>query len=152
MVTRDIYEDAWPRLLQVERFRMALQRDIPEVLCTRGVDETQCPRAVSDIERVRGRIVAHIVRITGQRDRGAARKRSAIKHLAHPCFSIRDHKGVGLWEDHDPLRLVEPCDRVHMGPCLQVEDLKGIVAQRSDEQPLALEVDRHVVNPLLDMG
>ena len=50
------------------------------------------------------------------------------------------------------MRLVESRDRVETGAGLQVEDLKGIVAQRGDEQPLAVEVDRHVVNPPLDMG
>ncbi len=50
------------------RFGMALQRDIPEVLCTRGVDETQCPRPVPDIERVGGHVVAYIVGITSQLD------------------------------------------------------------------------------------
>ncbi len=131
---------------------MALQRDIPEVLGTRGVDKTQGPRAVSDIERVRGRIVAHIVRITGQRDSAAVLECGAIKEVARARLPIGHHNGVGLWEEHDPLRLVESCDRVQMGPCLQVEDLKGIVAQRGDEQPLASEVYRQVVNPPLDMG
>jgi hypothetical protein len=149
---RDIHEDAWPRLLKLERFGMALQRNIPEVLDTRGVDETQCPRAVSDIEGVPGGIVAHIVRITGQLDGAAVLERGAIKEVARARVPIRDDNRVGFWEEHDSLRLVESRHRVQMRPCLQVDDLKGIVAQRGDEQPLALEVDRQVVNPPLDMG
>ena len=64
----DIHEYAWPRLLKLERFGMALERDIPKVLYTRGVDETQCPCSVPDIERVGGHVVAYIVGITGQLD------------------------------------------------------------------------------------
>src|SRR6266487_204125 len=123
---------------------MARQLDIPDMLLTRGVNETECASTVPDIQHVRRRIIAQIVGITAQRDRGAVRKRGAIKHLARACVPIRDHNGVGLWYEHDALWLVESRDGVQMGPCLQVEDFKRIVAERGNEQSLAVEVYRHV--------
>src|SRR5215471_18057115 len=146
----DIHEYAWPCLLKLERFGMALERDIAKVLGTCGADETQCPCPISNIECVGGHVVAYIVSITGQLDSVAVLECGAIKEVARARLPIGHHNGVGLWEEHDPLRLVESGDRVHMGPCLHVKDLKCIVAQRGDEQPLAMEVDGHVVNPPLD--
>src|SRR5213592_3130199 len=58
-------------------------------------------------------------------------KRGAIKHLAHPCFSIRDHNGVRLWEEHDPLRFVESYDRVqagtHLHTIIGLHEPQGVV-------------------------
>src|SRR5712692_4883565 len=107
---------------------MARQLDISDMLLTRGVDKTECASTVPDIQRVRRRIVAQIVGIIGKPDRVAMLERSAIKHIAYACFPIGHDNGIGLWYEHDPLRLVESCDGVQMGPYLQVEDLQRIVA------------------------
>src|SRR5215471_9976611 len=88
----DIHEDAWPRLLKLERFGMALERDIAKVLGTCGADETQCPCPIPDIERVGGHVVAYIVSITGQLDSVAVLECGAIKEVARTCLPIGHSK------------------------------------------------------------
>jgi hypothetical protein len=107
---------------------MARQLDIPDMLLTRGVDETQCTSTVPDIQRVRRRIVAQVVGITRKLDTVTVLERGAIKHLAHACFRIGHEDGIRLWYEQDPLRLVESSDGVQMCPCLQIKDLQRIVA------------------------
>jgi len=94
---------------------------------------------------------ANVVRVIQSGDLRDRTQRRAIHEVDPPGAAIRDHEAILVGRVQDALRLAQAADRP-AAIVLGIDHLDGVVAQSSDEQPVARRVGSKMINASLDVG
>ena len=64
-----------------------------------------------------------------------------------PASPIGHREALRVRNVGDPLRLLQAADSPGATTCAKIDDLDGVVAQCSHEEPLVLEIDIEMIDP-----
>src|SRR5207244_8534040 len=138
--------------LELERFRVALERDFAQALARRRVHLDQRSAAVADPDAFRGRVEAHVVGVVPDADDVDELQRGAVIDAALAIAAISHEHAVQIGGIGDALGLVQAFGAGNTLARRQVEHLHRIVAERGYEEPLALDVRGEVVDASFHVG
>ena len=117
-----------------------------------GIDDRQPTTAVADNDIAGARINADIVGVTAQREAAGGCQILAAEKPHRTITGAGDDHEIRFLRVSYALRLAEPCDLLDPVPAREIHDFESAVAERCHQQPLAGEVDGHVIDPPSDPG
>jgi hypothetical protein len=141
-----IHINAVATRVNLEPFGVGGQGDIPSLLPSCGIERGQPPAAVADHQPPRP-VRADIVGIVAKPRSRPSESDQPPGTGAHFRPRVCDSNNYGSRRIPDSLRLMQPIDLADHFAGFEVDDSNGIGAEFADEQPLARNVDRHVIDP-----
>lgn len=114
------------------------------------VDRSDRSAPVADVEALGGRVVPHVVRVVAQSNAGATPKIIGAQQLHTVTLAIRNGDDPGIRRDRDPLRLVKSRELFEMRARSGVDDLDGVIAERSDKQSSVRRIEGQMVDAAFD--
>ena len=146
--TRQVHINARTAFLELERFRVCVQFCFRDLLSVR-VHLSERSAAESDIHPLACGIVPQVVGVVAVLDGLEEVKRASVEHLDGSVLAARDEQSILARDVECALRFLQPRDRVCAFAGFEVDDFESVVAESRNKQPLASNVDRHVVDTAL---
>ena len=143
------YIDEYPagRRIELERFRMRLEFDVADLRFCSGIDDREAAAPVPDDQMAAARIHSDIVGVVAQREAAGRREVVAPEEPYRAVAGAGDDDQIRLLRIGDALRLVELGDLLEPPSARNIHDIERAVPKLRHQQPLAGEVDGHVIDP-----
>ena len=122
------------------------QVDVGHFGVRRRIDQCRSATAVSDNGQAGAWINANIVRVVTKRNAADWQEVPGAEQTDRSITCIGDQYDIGLFGIADTLRFAQSGYTVHRRARCEIDDVDRIVAQFRHDQPLARQIDRHVVN------
>jgi hypothetical protein len=110
------------------------------------VDHRQRAATIADDDLLRRLVHPDVVRIVAELDPSVGRVVRPLKEPQRPVAPVGDEQRVARRQIADPLRLLHPGEAAYQLASLEIDDTDAVVAELGDEQPTAIEIDRHVID------
>jgi hypothetical protein len=146
----NVHEDPFAVLLQLERLRVGIELDAPDLPAVLGVEDRQTPVAVSHPEDLLRGVVPHIVGVIFQINTRELLERRGVVDPARAVLVVGNRNPIRLGREADALRRLQVLDPIARLPSREVDHLHRVVPQCRHEQPVPLRVQREVVDPPLN--
>src|SRR5262249_25452710 len=137
------------RARELKTLRVDPQRDIGDLRIGRRIDHRQRSVAVADKYSIGPRIDADVVGIVAQINSADGRIGFASKQQDRPIAGVGDKQRLTRWQVADSLRLLHSGDAASNLARIQVHDADCIVLELRDEETLARQIDRQMVDPTI---
>src|SRR4030088_585976 len=108
--------------------------------------EAQGTGSMPEKKRLRSEIVTKVICVGWIADREQEFERTSIVGAGRSIIAIRHKQPLRLWHIQNALRPLEPLDRIDNLARLYIQNLNRIISERGHEKPLALEVNRHMID------
>ena len=146
--------DEYPagRCIELKRFRVCRELDVTDFRSFPGIDDRQPAAAVADEKVACSGIDSDIVGVTAKREVAGGRKILAAEKPHRTIAGAGDDHEIRFLSIGYTLRLVELGDLLDAVAAREIHDIEATVAERRHQQPLAGEVDGHVIDPPGDPG
>src|SRR6516165_1166454 len=125
---------------------MCRKLDVVDFRSLLRIDDRQSAGAVADNEIARAGIDADIVGVAAQRKAAGGCQILAAEKPHRAVAGAGDRHEIRLLRIAHALRLAEPGAPLDLAPAREVHDFEAAVAERRHQQPLAGEVDGHVID------
>jgi hypothetical protein len=130
---------------------MRRQVCVAQLRLPHAINDGDSAVAVTDDEVSRCRIDPHVVGVVAEIDHAHRGKILAAIEADGAVAGARDGDRVRFFRVADALRFFQMFDPVDDRSRRNIDGLERSIAQFRDEQPLALEVDRHVIDTPADV-
>src|SRR5689334_5759822 len=114
------------------------------------VHEPQRTLAVADDDRPGCGVETDVVRVIERVDTLEYGKRATLHEVEPAALTVCDVEAIRLRHIGEALRFLEAAETALVPISGDVEHLDRVVAERGDEQALALQVDREVIDATID--
>ena len=145
-------EDPRPAALELKGLGMAGQADLSRRLAGRRVDQGEHAVAVADHHAAGLGVEADVVGIGAELDGLERREFGALEAMDRSIAAVGDEDRIGGGIIGNALRLIELADPAQHFACSKIHDAQAIVAELGDEQSLAGEVDREMIDAAPDLA
>ena len=147
---RNVHERPSTGPLELKRFGMAGELGFAQHFPVGGADRSESAAAESDEETLRRRLVSHVVRVVSEADALDRMKVTRVERLHTVALTVGDSDKFRVGYDGDPLRLAKADQAFEVSAALEIENLRGIVAECCDEQSLRARIERQMIDAAFD--
>ena len=129
---------------------MARQRDVAGLPAGRRVDQGE-RAGIADQDLIGLGIDPDIVGIFAEPHAVQRREIGALEPMEDAVAAVGDEDRVGGLVVGNALRLLQPRDPAKDLALVEIDDTEAAVAEFGDEEPMAREIDRQMIDPAVDV-